>query len=145
MRVCFLEDKIRKQTMENRYDDGMDNNANLRLLIDEKDLQIEQKNHLLIKAKQIISQLENEVERLRLMENLKENLEDRLHKLKQSNDEMENEYVQQIRGLQQEVASLRQSTSSKEEVLALLENKVVCFLTNFLSLSIFNLFLCYTL
>lgn len=150
MKALYLEDKIKRSSSSDsiaksssnvssgssHYRDNIDrgggltidNVTSLRLALEEKDIVIDQKNNLLIKAKQIISQLESELDRLRLMEDVKTGLEDRLQRLKGANDDIENEYRRQISELELQLNQARQSSISKEE----LKNALGTFLFYFL-------------
>ena len=133
MKVYYLEENLK------RYQDGEDNFdirveqarseiTSLKLQLEEKNTEVDQRNLLLIKAKSAIEALKSELERLRVESSGKSDLEDRLKKLKQQNEDMETEYRAQISQLEAQLSTARQNLSTTGHDKTYAEDKLVSFL-----------------
>ena len=133
MKVYYLEENLKRyqdgehagdaQTEHQRLEIGK-----LKLQLEDKQVDLEQRNLLLIKSKNAIEALKVEIERLRNENNHQQDLEDRIRRLKQLNEDIENDYRSQINQLEQQLVSARQLADSKEIEKATSEDKVVCLI-----------------
>lgn len=119
-----------------RYQDGEDTSdlraeqsrseiTSLKLQLEEKNTEVDQRNLLLIKAKSAIEALKSELERLRVESSGKNDLEERVKKLKQQNDDMEADYRAQISQLESQLSTARQNLSTTGHDKTYAEDKLV--------------------
>lgn len=98
----------------------------LRLKMEEKQLELEQRNSLLAKAKNAIEVLKAELQRVKDQRNYDSDLEDRYRKLQESSNEMELDYRERLMGLENELFNAKVLINSKDKELADTEQKLVC-------------------
>lgn len=91
---------------------------------EEKNIELEQRNILLVKAKNAIEALKSELNRLQGEIDNKNDLEDRVRRLKQLNDDMEYEYKEQMSQLETQLVSTRHTLISKEKDRSVSEDKL---------------------
>jgi len=130
MTVYYLEENLK------RFQDGehagdlqagqmkMEVNK-LKLQLEDKQVDLEQRNLLLIKSKNAIEALKLEIERLRNENSHQQDLEDRIRRLKQLNEDIENDYRAQIQQLEQQLQEARQLADVKQIENATTEDNVV--------------------
>lgn len=99
----------------------------LRLKMEEKQLELEQRNSLLAKAKNAIEVLKAELQRVKDQRNYDSDLEDRYRKLQESSNEMELDYRERLMGLENELFNAKVLINSKDKELADTEQKLVCY------------------
>lgn len=131
MKVYYLEENLKRlQEGEHAGDVQTEHlrqeNAKLKLMIEDKQVDLEQRNLLLIKSKNAIEALKVEIDRLRADNNHQQDLEDRIRRLKQLNEDIENDYRAQISQLEQQLQAARQLVDAKEIERVTSEDKVVC-------------------
>ena len=130
MKVYYLEENLK------RYQDGEHATdvqsehlkieiSKLKLQLEDKQVDLEQRNLLLIKSKNAIEALKTEIERLRIDNNHQQDLEERIRRLKQLNEDIENDYRTQITQLEQQLQTTRQISDAKEIEKATSEDKAV--------------------
>ena len=90
-------------------------NINLRMKIEEKQIELEHRNALLVKAKHAIEALKTELHRLQEQKSYDADLEERVRKLKEVNDEIEVDYREQLARLESELFSARLLVNNKEK------------------------------
>jgi chromosome segregation ATPase len=117
MKIYYLEDNLRQSaegTAGNEVDELRSENASLRLRLEEKELDLEQRNHLLIKAKSAIESLKSELDKMKIQFNDKVSREKELqHQIKSLSDQgvgSDTEY-------QDEINSLHSTISAKNDEL----------------------------
>eukprot|EP01035_Chromulina_nebulosa_P026377 gene26377-34509_t len=96
----------------------------LRLKMEEKQLELEQRNSLLAKAKNAIEVLKAELQRVKDQRNYDSDLEDRYRKLQESSNEMELDYRERLMGLENELFNAKVLINSKDKELADTEQKL---------------------
>jgi chromosome segregation ATPase len=130
MKVYYLEENLK------RYQDGehagdvqgehfKQENSKLKLMLEDKQVDLEQRNLLLIKSKNAIEALKVEIERLRAENSHQQDLEDRIRRLKQLNEDIESDYGAQIAQLEHQVQAARQLADAKEFEKVSSEDKAV--------------------
>jgi hypothetical protein len=140
MKVYYLEENLRK-IKENGSSNSLmgvnmeyveelkTNNLNLKLQLDEKVIEMEQRNSLLIKAKTAIETLKSEINRLRSEANSDSNkssdMEQKLRNLVRSNEETESKQRMRIEQLEMQIMTLQQALSLKEHTTSNSEEKLV--------------------
>lgn len=130
MKVYYLEESLKRfQDGEHMTDAQSDHQkieiSKLKLQLEDKQIDLEQRNLLLIKSKNAIEALKTEIERLRNENDHHQDLEDRIRRLKQLNDELEQDYRTQISQLEQQLSTARQQIDSREIEKSSAEDKVV--------------------
>lgn len=136
MKVYYLEESLKRfQDGEHMTDVQSDHQrieiSKLKLQLEDKQVDLEQRNLLLIKSKNAIEALKTEIERLRNENDHHQDLEDRIRRLKQLNDELEQDYRAQIAQLEQQLSSARQQIDSREIEKSSAEDKAVRNFFNF--------------
>eukprot|EP01032_Pedospumella_encystans_P027948 gene27948-31570_t len=129
MKVYYLEESLKRfQDGENMSDVQTDNQkieiSKLKLQLEDKQIDLEQRNLLLIKSKNAIEALKTEIERLRNENDHHHDLEDRIRRLKQLNEDIETDYRGQITQLEQQLSAARQMVDSKTIEKATSEDKM---------------------
>lgn len=130
MKVYYLEENLKRFQDGEHHGDVQTEHlkqevSKLKLVLEDKQVDLEQRNLLLIKSKNAIEALKIEIERLR-NENLhQQDLEDRIRRLKQLNEDIESDYRAQITQLEQQVQAARQLADTKEFEKVTSEDKVV--------------------
>lgn len=120
MKVYYLEESLK------RYQDGEDMNDSqsinyrmeidkLKLLLEDKQVDLEQRNLLLMKSKNAIEALKTEIERLRQDNEHHYELEDRFRRLKQVNEDIEKDSKNQIVHIETQLNILRKSIETKDK------------------------------
>lgn len=130
LRVFHLEETIKKlQDTEVRHEvnQGMVRSevSDLKLQLEERSIEVEQRDLLLLKAKSAIEAMKTELERCKQEVEKQSDLEERIKRLKQMNDEIELDYKNQLYKLDAELASSRQMVGYKEQEKSMLEEKLV--------------------
>jgi DNA repair exonuclease SbcCD ATPase subunit len=130
MKVYYLEENLKRYQDGEHADDVQgehlkQENSKLKLMLEDKQVDLEQRNLLLIKSKNAIEALKVEIERLRAENSHQQDLEDRIRRLKQLNEDIESDYTAQIAQLEQQVQSARQLADVKEFEKVSSEDKVV--------------------
>jgi len=97
----------------------------LRLKIEEKQLELEQRNSLLAKAKNAIEVLKAELERIKDQRHHDTDLEDKFRKLQESSNEMELDYRERLMGLENELFNAKVLINAKGKELADTAQKLV--------------------
>ena len=97
----------------------------LRLKIEEKQLELEQRNSLLAKAKNAIEVLKAELERIKDQRHHDADLEDKFRKLQESSNEMELDYRERLMGLENELFNAKVLINAKDKELADTAQKLV--------------------
>lgn len=133
MKVYYLEESLKRyQDGENMVDAQSDHHkieiSKLKLQLEDKQIDLEQRNLLLIKSKNAIEALKTEIERLRNENDHHQDLEDRIRRLKQLNDELEQDYRGQISQLEQQLSAARQQIDAREIEKSSAEDKAVSFI-----------------
>jgi chromosome segregation ATPase len=130
LKVFHLEESIKKM-QEAEFKHQVSNGTarsevyDLKLQLEEKEIELEQRNLLLMKAKAAIETMKNELDRSKSEIAKQLDLEDRIKRLKQMNDEIELDYKAQLMKLEAEVNAMRQAMSFKEQERSMLEEKLV--------------------
>jgi len=150
MKVYYLEESLKRfQDGENMSDVQTDNQkieiSKLKLQLEDKQIDLEQRNLLLIKSKNAIEALKTEIERLRNENDHHHDLEDRIRRLKQLNEDIETDYRGQITQLEQQLSAARQMVDSKTIEKATSEDKMVSSCFWFSSFTVVNDFRLYNL
>lgn len=115
--------------------------TSLRLQLEEKDIELEQRNLLLLKAKGAIEALKGDVQRLKASVadgSRYEDQESRVLKMKQAFESKESELRGQCVELESQLSAARQMLASKEQLRSTSEDKAVSaylMALNFVSLS----------
>lgn len=129
MKVYYLEESLKKMNEGVHMHDMQSEHARteintLKLQLEEHQVDLEQRNLLLIKSKSAIEALKAEIERLRREVAQQQELEERVRRLKQLNDDTETDYRLQIAQLESQLENTRQQLiireterNSKEEQL----------------------------
>jgi DNA repair exonuclease SbcCD ATPase subunit len=130
MKVYYLEENLKRYQDGEHADDVQgehfkQENSKLKLKLEDKQVDLEQRNLLLIKSKNAIEALKVEIERLRAENSHQQDLEDRIRRLKQLNEDIESDYRAQIAQLEQQVQSARQLADAKEFEKVSSEDKAV--------------------
>jgi len=99
-------------------------NSTLRVQLEEKNVELEQRAGMIRKAFAAIEGLKKEVERLRGETQSQHELEDRVRKLKTSNEGMESEFRVQLSALETQLQTARQTVTTKEKQRSELESRV---------------------
>lgn len=135
MKVYYLEESLKRfQDGESMSDIQTDNQkveiSKLKLQLEDKQIDLEQRNLLLIKSKNAIEALKTEIERLRNENDHHQDLEDRIRRLKQLNEDIEADYRGQITQLEQQLSSARQLVDTRTIEKATSEDKMVRYVFN---------------
>ena len=129
MKIYYLEESLK------RYQDGEQNNdlqsvnhqieiEKLKRQIDDKHIDLEQRNLLLMKSKNAIEALKIEVDRLRQDNEHAHDLEDRVRKLNQLNKDVENTYLEKISDMEFQLLSLRKVIENKDKERTTVEERL---------------------
>ena len=97
----------------------------LRLKMEEKQIELEQRNSLLAKAKNAIEVLKAELQRMKDQRNYDSDLEDKYRKLQETSNEMELDYRERLMGIENELFNAKVLINSKDKDLAETEQKLV--------------------
>lgn len=140
LKVFHLEETIKKlQDVEvrNEVHSGMARSelSDLRLQLEEKNIELEQRDLYLVKAKAAIETLKVDLERARQDLDKQADVEDRIRRLKQMNDEIELDYKNQLLRLEAELNQSRQNVGLKHQEKSMLEEKIVSYPFTFDSLT----------
>lgn len=131
MRVYYLEEKLTKLASGEtgaallaggHHDDSLSNS--LKLQVEEKNIELEQRNVLLLKAKTAIDNLKKEIDRNKIDQSKQQELEDRLRRLKVAQDEMDADYKSQISEIEQHLAVARNTIILKDQQRIESEGKI---------------------
>jgi chromosome segregation ATPase len=128
MKVLYLEENIKKMSYSSAHSDIESFEADLsglRLQLEEKDIELEQRNLLLMKAKGAIEGLKAEINRIKVDGGKQTVLEERVQQLKVSYDLMENELKSNISQLELQLATGREKLQAKDHLIAAAEDKIV--------------------
>lgn len=130
MKIFNLEDNLKQQQEQGQTREAFHERAkaelgDLKLQLEEKEIELEQRNLLLLKAKSAIETLKNEIDRLRSTEIQQGHVEEQLTKLKQMNENVEQDYKLQIQLLQNELQKIKQSLVLKEKENTILDDQIV--------------------
>lgn len=129
MKIYYLEESLK------RYQDGEQSNdlqsvnhqieiEKLKRQIDDKHIDLEQRNLLLMKSKNAIEALKIEVDRLRQDNEHAHDLEDRVRKLNQLNKDVENTYLEKISDMEFQLLSLRKVIENKDKERTTVEERL---------------------
>ncbi|RYG66508.1 hypothetical protein EON64_09595, partial [archaeon] len=129
LKVFHLEETLKKMQdseMRQEVHQGMSRSelADLKLQIEEKDIELEQRDLLLLKAKGAIEALKHELDRKKMELEKQADVEDRIKRLKQMNDEIEMDYKNQLVKIEADLSASKQITGYKEQEKSMLEEKV---------------------
>ena len=120
----------------NRHDDAL-NTSNisqhvntLKVHLSERDKELEQRNSLLIKAKNAIEHLKVELEKYKDAEEQQREWQGRLNTLRQNYESMDVEYRRQIDDLQASLMSTKQLLATKDSMFQSSEERAVSFFLN---------------
>lgn len=126
MKVYYLEENLRKLSSQTALgEDTKGDVTSLKLQLEEKTIELEQRNLLLLKAKGAIEGLKGEVKRLKTESGKSEDLEERVRALKQSNDNMEAEYRMQLTRLEHQLATTRQALTTNDQQRIAIDERAV--------------------
>jgi chromosome segregation ATPase len=130
MKVYYLEESLKRyQDGEHMGDVQQEHHRieinKLKLQLEEKHVDLEQRNLLLIKSKNAIEALKTEIGRLRTESEHQQDLEDRVKRLKQLNDDVETDYRSQVQQLEQQLNAARKALDAKDIERATNEDKLV--------------------
>ena len=130
MKVYYLEENLKKLTHDSPIipkdiESVEADMTSLRLQLEEKDIELEQRNLLLLKAKGAIEALKGEVNRLKTENGKHGILEERIHKMRQSSDLIEQELRASVSQLEMQLSGERDKLVGKEHTIAALEDKLV--------------------
>jgi chromosome segregation ATPase len=129
MKIYYLEESLK------RYQDGEQSNdlqsvnhqieiEKLKRQIDDKHIDLEQRNLLLMKSKNAIEALKIEVDRLRQDNEHAHDLEDRVRKLNQLNKDVENTYLEKISDMEFQLLSQRKVIENKDKERTTVEERL---------------------
>lgn len=117
MKIYYLEDNLRQTaegTASNEIDELRSENSSFRLRLEEKEIDLEQRNHLLIKAKGAIESLKSELDKMKIQCNDKstreKELQNHIRSLSEQGTGSDTEY-------QNEINSLHDTISKKNDEL----------------------------
>lgn len=141
MKVYYLEEQLKRiQDNEIRVEQSSNHHKNeisdLKLQLEEKDIELEQRNLLLLKAKAAIETLKQELDRLREEKQQQINFEERVQRLKQMNQEIEQDFKSQQMIYEHEIMTLKQKLLQKEQEISSLDEQNVI---NFSLFSFYNM------
>jgi chromosome segregation ATPase len=133
MKVYYLEENLKKMMdsgAESASDELKNEIASLRLQLEERNIEVEQRNALLLKAKAAIEALKSEIGKLRdekSTENSRqEEYEFKLRQVQRQSEDAESKYRAQIDRLESQISNLQQSLSLKENLCTSADEKTVC-------------------
>ncbi|KAJ1425263.1 hypothetical protein B484DRAFT_397985 [Ochromonadaceae sp. CCMP2298] len=120
MRIYYLEESLKRFQDGEQVHDAQSENlkvevSKMRLKLEERAVDLEQRNLLLVKSKNAIDALKTELERLRAESDVHADLEERVHKMKSANDNLESDFNTQVGSLEEKLKSARRTVSSVEE------------------------------
>lgn len=98
---------------------------NLRLQLEEKHFELEQRNILLIKAKHAIEALKADLHRTKSEKVFEVDLEERIRKLRDANDVIEVEYREQLAKMDNELFNMKLQLAANEKDRLELKDKLV--------------------
>ncbi|KAJ1438837.1 hypothetical protein B484DRAFT_392077 [Ochromonadaceae sp. CCMP2298] len=129
MKVYYLEEGLKRfqdgeEEHDGQYETMRVERSKMKMEMEEKNIDIEQRNMLLLKSKSAIDALKMEIERLRAEGSHSTDLEERVRRLKQLNDDMEGDLRGQISCLEQQLATTRQDVDAKERQKAASEDRL---------------------
>lgn len=130
MKIYHLEDTIHSfQEKEIQRQATVAQNTSeindLKLLLEERNLELEERNLILIKAKNAMEILKTELQRSQLDAAKQSELQEKVHSLKQMNEEIERDYKQQLTSYEQEIKNGKSTINLKEQEIAVLEDQIV--------------------
>jgi chromosome segregation ATPase len=134
MKVMYLEENMKKLSSSHHF--GQHHHADdvesieadlsaLRLQLEEKEIELEQRNLLLMKAKGAIEGLKSEIARLKVDGSKQTVLEERVQQLKISYELMESELKSNISQLELQLATAREKIHAKDQSLTAADEKTV--------------------
>ena len=133
MKVYYLEDNIKKMMdtgAESASEELKNEMTSLRLQLEEKNIEVEQRNTLLLKAKAAIEALKSEIGKLRNEKSAdssrQEEYESKLRQVQRQSDETESKYRTQVERLENQISNLQQSLTLKENLCTSADEKTVC-------------------
>lgn len=134
MKIFHLEEQLKQQQEQGSTKDTFHNRtkselSDLKLQLEEKEIELEQRNLLLLKAKNAIETLKSEIDRLKSTDIQQHQLEEQLNKLKQMNDNVEQEYRVQLQLLQNELTKTKESLTLKTKENSILDDQIVRYLS----------------
>lgn len=142
MKIYHLEDtihtlqekEIQRQAASSQHSSEIND---LKLLLEERNLELEERNLILIKAKNAMEILKTELQRSQLDAAKQTELQEKILSLKQMNDEIERDYKQQLTTYEHEIKSSKQTVNLKEQEISVLEDQIVsyCFLSSLSALT----------
>ena len=134
MKVYYLEEniqKLMKSGVEHASDELRAENTSLRLQVEEKCIEMEQRNSLLLKAKTAIETLKTEINKLRSEKQSEsghlQEYESKIQGMIKQSEEMEQKYRGQIDRLENQISNMQQTIALKEALYSSAEDKTVYF------------------
>eukprot|EP01031_Cornospumella_fuschlensis_P031644 gene31644-38244_t len=129
LKVFHLEETLKKMQdseMRQEVHQGLARSevADLKMQIEEKEIELEQRDLLLLKAKGAIEALKHELDRKKMELEKQADVEDRIKRLKHMNDEIEADYKGQLVKIEADLSASKQIVGYKEQEKSMLEEKV---------------------
>eukprot|EP01040_Poterioochromonas_malhamensis_P010345 gene10345-11253_t len=129
MKIYHLEDtihtlqekEIQRQAASSQHSSEIND---LKLLLEERNLELEERNLILIKAKNAMEILKTELQRSQLDAAKQTELQEKILSLKQMNDEIERDYKQQLTTYEHDIKSSKQTVNLKEQEISVLEDQI---------------------
>jgi chromosome segregation ATPase len=133
MKIYYLEEQLHvfheKELSSQLTDSHINNEINdLKLQLEEKSIECEERNLLLMKAKNAMEIMKKEILSKSLDATKQEELEEKMKSLREMNEEIEKEYRNAIVENENEIKSLKQSLTFKQQEVTLLEDQIVSLL-----------------
>jgi chromosome segregation ATPase len=130
LRMVNLEEQLflykEKELAQQRYtNDSTSEISDLKIQLEEKNLELEERSLMLIKAKNAMEIMRKELSNHQFTAQRQNALEEKMHSLKQMNEEVEKEYKSQLFSYEQEVKNLQQKLSRKDQDLTMLDDQFV--------------------
>lgn len=138
MKIFHLEEQQKSNLEETKKQDLLLDSSKAELLdyklqLEEKEIELEQRNLLLLKAKNAIENLKHEIEKSKQELSRCQDLETRVLKLKELNDEMDLDSKQQVMILEHELERMYDVMKGKEQEKIVLEERLKQLEDNFQS------------
>lgn len=134
LKLAQLEENLKRAAHQSTYrpqhSDLESEVSSLRLHLEEREIELEQRNLLLLKAKGAIEGLKSEIHRLKADGGKQILLEERVQQLKLSYDLMESELKGSISQLEQNLQGAREKGKERDHMVAMLEQKNVSLFQN---------------
>jgi hypothetical protein len=129
MRIYHLEESLKKfQDGEHRHDQAASTAKaevhDLKIKMEEMQIELEQRELLMVKASGVINTLKQELDRCKEGLERQEELEQKVRGLKHSNDDIAHEFRGQLIAREKEVNELRQQLMLKEQEKAQIEDRL---------------------